>query len=78
MQGAPCVLDCWHMANADYLLRVVVEDLKTFTQVVHSFYEMPFVDDCQATIVLEQVKEAKTLPIAHLKKKVRTRRKKAN
>lgn len=64
----PEVLECWSVSGeADYLLRVVVPDLRAFSDfLMHRLLPVPGVASVKSNIVLERVKATVALPLGHL------------
>ena len=59
------ILECWSVSGeADYLLRVVAADLKTFSDfLLYELQAMPFVATVRSNILLEQMKATTVLPL---------------
>lgn len=67
--GRPEVMECYLMSgDADYLLRVVVEDLAQYHRfVVDHLTTIPGVANLRSSFALEQVKYTTALPTGHLR-----------
>ncbi len=68
----PEVMECYLMSGeADYLLRVVVEDLIKFQELMTEVLtRIPVVANIRSSFALAQVKYATALPTAHLREQV--------
>lgn len=68
VQGWPEVVACYSTTgDADYLMRVQVEDLAHFTRfVMETLLRHPGVVDVRSSFALERIKDTTALPLAHL------------
>lgn len=66
IKSYPEVMECYLMTgDSDYLLRVVVPDLKAFERfIVEHLARIPHVSNIRSSITLKQVKYQTALPIA--------------
>lgn len=69
VEGRPEVMECYLMTGeADYMLRVVVEDLLRYQELVLDWLtQIPSVANIRSSFALSQVKYTTALPTAHLK-----------
>ncbi len=75
IQERPEVMECYLMSGeADFLLRVVVEDLQRFQALLHECLTLiPTVASIRSSFALSQVKYTTALPTGHLRpRRVRT------
>lgn len=70
VRSMPEVMECYLMTGeADYLLRVVVEDLRKYQAlVIDRLTTIPCVANIRSSFALGQVKYTTTLPTTHLRK----------
>jgi DNA-binding Lrp family transcriptional regulator len=66
----PEVMECYLMSGeADYLLRVVVEDVRQYQRfVVEHLTKIPGVASIKSSFALDQIKYTTALPTAHLRR----------
>ena len=64
----PEVLECHAVSgDADYVLRVVAEDLKAFSNfLMHRLLALPFIATVRSSIFLDELKNTTTLPLESL------------
>ncbi|HET8727362.1 MAG TPA: Lrp/AsnC family transcriptional regulator [Alphaproteobacteria bacterium] len=69
VMGLPEILECFSVTGeADYVLRIVAPDLKTFSDfLMHRLMPIPGVRSVKSNLVLEHVKGTTSLPMGHLK-----------
>lgn len=69
ISGKPEIVECYLMTGeADYMLRVVVEDLAKFQALVVDFLTLiPVVANIRSSFALSQIKYTTALPTAHLR-----------
>lgn len=69
IEGRPEVMECYLMTGeADYMLRVVVEDLLRYQDLVlDCLTQIPGVSNIRSSFALAQVKYTTALPTAHLR-----------
>lgn len=69
IEGRPEVMECYLMTGeADFMLRVVVEDLLRYQELVlDCLTQIPGVANIRSSFALDQVKYTTALPTAHLK-----------
>lgn len=68
VQDYPEILECHAVSGeADYLLRVVAADLKTFSDfLMHRLLRLPMVANVRSSILLDEVKSTTALPLRQL------------
>ncbi|MEQ9326980.1 MAG: Lrp/AsnC ligand binding domain-containing protein, partial [Rhodospirillales bacterium] len=61
----PEVLECWAVTgDGDYLLRVVAENLKAFSDLLmHQLLALPEVATVRSNIALDRIKQTTALPV---------------
>jgi Lrp/AsnC family transcriptional regulator, leucine-responsive regulatory protein len=64
--ACPQITECYSTTgNADYMLKVVTTDIKTYEAFMHSvLFKLPGVDHVRSSIVLREVKYDPRLPLA--------------
>lgn len=69
ISGKPEIVECYLMTGeADYMLRVVVEDLAKFQALVVDFLTLiPVVANIRSSFALSQIKYTTALPTGHLR-----------
>ncbi|MHC9234915.1 Lrp/AsnC family transcriptional regulator [Pseudooceanicola sp. 502str34] len=68
IEGRPEIMECYLMTGeADYMLRVVVEDLLQYQELVlDCLTQIPGVSNIRSSFALDQVKYTTALPTGHL------------
>ena len=59
------IVECWMVTgDADYILRVIAEDLKSFSEfLMHRLLRLPEVAAVRSTILMQEMKSSKGLPL---------------